>query len=176
MVLVVKNVPAHARDIRDMDSIPGSGWSPGGGHGNPLQYPYLENPMVRGAWWATVHRVAKSQTWLKWLSTYNLYLHTYTQHIYTHTYLHLRLCICVHARVCMLSHFSHVWLFATLWAVACQSPLSVGFSRQEYWSGLPCPPPGDHPDPGIESASLTSPALAGGFFTTSATWEAHLSP
>ena len=74
---------------------------------------------------------------------------------------------------CMLSHFSHVWLFATLWAVDCQSLLSMGFSRQEYWSKLPCPPPGDHPDPGIESAS---PALAGGFFTTSATREAHLSP
>ena len=48
----------------------------------------------------------------------------------------------------------------------------MGFSRQEYWSGLPCPPPGDLPDPGIEPASLTSPALAGGFFTTSATWAA----
>ena len=51
----------------------------------------------------------------------------------------------------------------------------MGFSRQEYWSGLPCPPPGDLPDPGIEFASLISPALAGGFFTTSATWEAHQS-
>ena len=50
----------------------------------------------------------------------------------------------------------------------------MGFSRQEYWSGLPCPPPGDLLYPGIESASLTSPALAGGFFTTSATWEAPL--
>ena len=50
--------------------------------------------------------------------------------------------------------------------------LSVRFSRQEYWSGLPCPPPGDLPDPGIKPASLKSPALAGGFFTTSATWEA----
>ena len=48
----------------------------------------------------------------------------------------------------------------------------MGFSRQEYWSGLTCPPPGDLPDPGIEPAFLTSPALAGGFFTTSATWEA----
>jgi len=47
-----------------------------------------------------------------------------------------------------------------------------GFSRQEYWGGLPCPPPEDLPDPGIEHASLMSPALAGGFFTTSATWEA----
>ena len=74
----------------------------------------------------------------------------------------------------MLSRFSHVRLYATLWAVACQAPLFVGFSRQEYWSGQPCPPPGDLPDPGIEPVSLTSPALAGGFFTTSATWEALL--
>ena len=60
----------------------------------------------------------------------------------------------------------------TLWTVASQAPLSMGFSRQEYWSGLPCPPPGDLLDPGIEPVSLTCPALAGGFFTTSATWEA----
>ena len=50
--------------------------------------------------------------------------------------------------------------------------LSMRFSRQEYWSGLPCPPPGDLPDPGIKPTSLKSPALADGFFTTSATWEA----
>ena len=50
----------------------------------------------------------------------------------------------------------------TPWTVACQAPLSMGFSRQEYWSGLPCPPPGDLPDPGIEPVT---PALAGGFFT-----------
>ena len=68
--------------------------------------------------------------------------------------------------------FSHVWLFVTLWTVACQAPLSMGFSRQEYWSGLPCPPPEDLPDPGIEPSSFMTPALAGGFFTTSATWEA----
>ena len=49
----------------------------------------------------------------------------------------------------------------------------MGFSRQEYWSGLPCPPPGDLPNPRMEPGSLTSPALTGGFFTTSATWEAH---
>ena len=53
-----------------------------------------------------------------------------------------------------------------LWTVACQALLSMGFSRQEYWSGLPCPPPEDLPDPGIEPVSLMSPALAGGFFTT----------
>ena len=74
-------------------------------------------------------------------------------------------CMCV----CALSHFSRVWFFATLWTVACQAPLSMWFSRQEYWSGLPCPPPGDLPDPGIEPASLMSPVLAGKFFTTSAT-------
>ena len=69
----------------------------------------------------------------------------------------------------MLSCFSHVQLLATLWTVAHQAPLSMGFSRQEHWSGLPCPPPGDLPDPGIEPTTLISPALAGGFFTTTAT-------
>ena len=61
---------------------------------------------------------------------------------------------------------SHIHLFATPWTVARQAPLSMGFSREEYWSGLPCPPPGDLPDPGIKSMSLMSPALAGRFFTT----------
>ena len=58
--------------------------------------------------------------------------------------------------------------------VACQAPLFMGFSRQEYWSGLPCPPSGDRLVPGIEPASLTSPALAGRSFTARATWEAHI--
>ena len=75
--------------------------------------------------------------------------------------------------LCVLSHFSCVRLFVTLWTIAHLAPLPMGFSRQEYWSGLPCLPPGDLPDPCIESASLMSPALAGGFFTTSATWEAQ---
>ena len=60
--LVVKNPPANAGDVRDTGSIPGLGRSPGGGHGNPLQYFCLENPMERGAWWATVRGVAKSWT------------------------------------------------------------------------------------------------------------------
>ena len=59
---MVKNLPTSARNIRDVGSIPGSGRSPGGGHGDPLQYSCLENPMDRGAWQATVRRVAKSQT------------------------------------------------------------------------------------------------------------------
>ena len=54
----------------------------------------------------------------------------------------------------------------TLWTIACQAPLSVGFFSQEYWSGLPFPPPGDLPDPGIKCVSPASPALAGGFLTT----------
>ena len=65
---------------------------------------------------------------------------------------------------CMLSH--SVWLFATLQTAACQAPLSMGFSRQEHWSELPFPAPGDLPNPGIEPMFLESPALAGGFFTT----------
>ena len=69
---------------------------------------------------------------------------------------------------CLPSCFSRVWLFVTLWTVAHQAPLSMGFSRQEYWNGLPCPPSGHLPNPGIEPASLMSPALASGFFTTSA--------
>ena len=78
-------------------------------------------------------------------------------------YLH---CTCLHAcYVCL----SPVWLLVPLWTVAYQAPpLFVGFSRQEYWSGLPCPPPGDLPEPGIKPASLKSPALAGSLFTTGA--------
>ena len=59
---VVKNLPTKGRDIRDTGSIPGSRRSPGGGNGNPLQYCCLENPMDRGAWWATIHSVTKSRT------------------------------------------------------------------------------------------------------------------
>ena len=62
MALVVKNLPANAGEVRDEGSIPRSGRSPGGGHGNPLQYSCLENPMDRGAWRTRVHRVTKSRT------------------------------------------------------------------------------------------------------------------
>ena len=74
MVLVVKNLPADARDPRDAGSIPGLQRSPGGGNGNPLQYPYLENSMGKGAWQAVVHGTAKSWTPLS----------TYTYIKYTH--------------------------------------------------------------------------------------------
>ena len=71
----------------------------------------------------------------------------------------------------MLSHFSRVQLFATLWTVAHQASLPMGFSKQEYWSRLPFPPPGDLPDPGVEPTSL---ALAGEFFITEPLGYLHL--
>ena len=73
--------------------------------------------------------------------------------------------------MCMLNCFDSVQLFVTPWTVSQQTPLSMGFSRGEYLSGLPCPCPGDLPNPEIKHTSLESSALAGGFFTSSATWE-----
>ena len=73
----------------------------------------------------------------------------------------------------LLSHFSHVWLFENLWTVSCLALLSVGSSRQEFWSSLPCLLPGGLPHRGVNPASFTSPKLAGRFFT-SAIWEALL--
>ena len=97
----------------------------------------------------------------------------------THVCVHVHVCMCVHmcvrvcACVCMCVGAYNFWSCSfscsvmsdsvTPWTVAHQGPLTTGFSRQEYWSGLPFPSPGDPPDPGIEPAS---PALAGGFFTT----------
>ena len=80
MILVMKSPSVSAGDIRDVGLIPGSGRSLRGGHGNPLQYPCLENPMDRGAWWATVLRVTKSQTQVKQLS---MHVHAHT---HPHTY------------------------------------------------------------------------------------------
>ena len=71
---MVKNLPANTEDIKDVGSIPGSGRSPGGEHGKPLQYSCLENSMDRGAWQATVHRVTKNQTRLKQFSTAHVIL------------------------------------------------------------------------------------------------------
>ena len=74
------------------------------------------------------------------------------------------LLMCLNAQSCLT--------LGTPWTVAHQAPPSMGFPRQEYWSGLPCLPPGDLPSPGIEPMSLTSPALTGRFFATSTTWDA----
>ena len=80
-------------------------------------------------------------------------------------------CVCA----CVLNQFSQVQLFAMLWIIASQAPLSTGFPRKEYWSELQCPPPRDLPDSRIETASLRSPALSGRLFTSSTTWETHVS-
>ena len=77
------------------------------------------------------------------------------------------LCVCLHAHTC-----AQPCLTVIPWTIALQAPLFMGFSRQEYWSGLPFPSPGDLPNCGTEPSSLMSPALAGRFFATSAIWEA----
>ena len=82
----------------------------------------------------------------------------------------LKTIIC-QSRYCVLSRFSCVWFFVTPWTLTCQAPLFMGFSKQEYWNGLLCPPPGDLPNPGMEPVSHMSLALAGRFFITNATWE-----
>ena len=79
---------------------------------------------------------------------------------------HIGSSVCICAQL-----LSPVQLFETPWTVACQAPLSMEFSRQEYWSGLQFPSPGGLPNPGTEPRSLVFPALAGGFFTTSTIWE-----
>ena len=76
VALVVKNPPVNARDVRDMGSNPRLGRSPGGGHGNPLQYSCMENPMDKRDWQAKVHGVTKMWTRLKWLSTHYCWKHT----------------------------------------------------------------------------------------------------
>ena len=90
---MVKNLPANVGDVRDVGFIPRSGRFAGGGHGNPLQYSCLKNPMNRGAWWATVHEEAKNWTQMKQLSMHTcMYTHTHTHtffyRILTHTHIH----------------------------------------------------------------------------------------
>ena len=158
----VKNLPANAGDA---GSIPGFGRSPREGNGYSLQYSCLGNPMDREPGQLQSMGL-QSRTQLKWLSMhaqliYNVLLTSIGQQ--SDSVIHM----CVYADL-----FSCIQLFVTLWNVACQAPLSMGFSRQEYWSGLPWPPPGDLPHPGIEPESLTSRALAGRFFITSAIREA----
>ena len=151
-----------------------SGRFPGGGHGNPLQYSCLENPMDRGAWWATVHRVTKSWTWLKLLSTHMHVCILWGQRMYKLSaaaakLLQSCLTLCdpvdgsppgspvpgiLQARTLEWvaisfsnawkwkvkgKSLSRIWLVVTPWTAAYQAPPSMGFSRQEYWSGVPLP-------------------------------------
>ena len=113
----------------------------------------------------------------KTICTY-AYIHT---HIDTLTYVYIHVCTHMHIHVCMYIHMcvcvcvpSHVQFFVTLWPEACQALLSMEFSRQEDWSGLPFSTPGDLPKPGIEPASLVTLALAGGFFTAAPHMDIHI--
>ena len=141
---------------------------------------FLENSMDRRAWKAAAYEVArveddwatnmsfKENSLKKWrLKSWEpqLGLDSWLCHVLRMKLGHVisRLWLCAS----VLSHFSPVRLCANLWTVAHQAPLSTGFSRQEHWSGLLCLPPRDLPDPGIEPRSLKSPAVVGGFFTTS---------
>ena len=172
-----------------MGSISGLGRSTGGCNGNPLQYSWWENSMDRGAWWAVVHRVTKELDITHQLNNNDsiLFVGAFPSHFLTAVVtedprpvcspvLQISLLspspsLCVHAKllqscrtVCSPMNCSPVARLLCPW----------GVSRRECWSGLPCSPPGHLPDPGIEVTSLTSPALAGRFFTTSTTWETPL--
>ena len=164
-----------------MGLIPGSGRFPREGKGYPLQYSGLENSLD-----CMMHGVTKSQAQL---SDFYIRLQvdypifpppfrsndnpqciddTHDPLLSCSLLLMLNKVQNISTRwLCMPRHFSHVWLSATLWTVARQALWCMGFSRQEYWNGLPCPPLGNLPDPGIKPVSLMSPELAGGFFTTS---------
>ena len=172
------------------------------GNGNPLQYSCLENPMDGGAWWAAVHGVAGSRTRLsdftftfhchaldKEMATHSSVLawripgtgepgglpslgshgvgHDWSDLAAAAAAALLSLWAC-----CMLGRFSCVWIFATPWTIACQSPLSMGLSKKVYWSGLPFHLPGDLPNPGFVLTSPMNPALAGGFIFHCVIWEA----
>ena len=152
----------------DVGSIPGSGRSPGGGNSNPLQYSSLEIPWTEepgelqsmGSQKVRHDLATKQQHQPK-------ILHCWTKLVVIQT-AGFRL----QSIVCVVSRFSCIGLFVTLWTVARQALLFMGFSRQEHWSRLPFSHSGDLPYPGIKPMSLISPALEGGFFATSTTWEA----
>ena len=146
---MVKNPPAKAGDIRDEGSFPGSGSSPGGGHGNPLQYSCLENPMDRGAWRAVIHRVTKSQAWLKRLST-----RTFSSKLLSHPGCHTTLssvsCTIQYVVIgypfyyFLKFYFYFILLYNTVLVLPYidMNPPQVYMSSQSW---TPLPPPTSHP-------------------------------
>ena len=138
-------------------------------NGNPLQCSCLENPRDGRAWWAAVYGVTQSQTRLKWLSsssrhylpipTTNAGWRLKTPLIYllnpALVCLNLDHCVCVCVCGCVCKSLSRVQLFVTPWTATRQIPLSLGILQASIGSGLPCPPPGDLPNPGIEPRSPT---------------------
>ena len=144
----------HACNAGDPGSIPGSGRSAGLGNSNPLQYSCVGNPMHRGAWRAQsmglqnrTYQHTQAQAAL--LQSLKICWHLGGNKQECERVFHLLFQLCV----CVCESFSRVWFYVTPWTVACQASLSMGFSRQDYWSGLPFPSPGDLPNPGIEPRS-----------------------
>ena len=128
-------MPGNAGVTGHLGSICGSGRSPGEGNDSPLQYSCLENPMGRRAWWTTVHGIEWLSDWSRTPVTTVENSYLFFQKFVFNCYLVNNSCpIPCDPMDCTLPSFS-----------------AVGFPGQEYWSGLPCPPPGDHPDPGIRS-------------------------
>ena len=149
--LVTQTLEESACDAEDLGSVLGSGKSPGEGSSNPLQYSCLENPMDRGAWRATVCGISKGGDTIELPHTprdevFFVSCTTYTQ------------------------GRGAAKLFPSLCDPMVQRPSGFSVHGQEYWNGLPFPPPEALPNPGIEPMSLLSPELAGGIFITSATW------
>lgn len=107
-------------------------------------------------------------------ATKNYYGYHFTVYKSKYYAVHLNLLQCYMSIMCVCAQLlSCVQIHVAPWTVACQALLSMEFPRQEYWSGLPFPPPGDLPDSGVKPMSLVSSVLAGGFFTISTTWEDH---
>ena len=183
VMLVVKNLLANPGDLRDAGSILGSGRSPGGGNGNPLLCSCLENPTGRGAWRATVRSIRLStHTWMGPMKSSRK--DGFVKSGWADQTLELLMGMCSR-NVPVFTHYLFAWCWewwfqksplclsrqlsiskqvggSLVYNAQLQALLSVGFSRQEYRSGLPFPPPGDLPDPGVK---LASPALAGRFCT-----------
>ena len=161
-----KEPSCQCRNIRDTDSIPGLGKSPGGGHDDPLQCSCLENPMDRGTWRATVHRVSRSRTQLSDLAPAHAPSHLLQEGLliarpgastdfFPSELLQVEFIMSTETRqrvsdsfplwvlllLLLLSRFCRVRLCATSETAAHQAPLSLGFTRQEHWSGLPFPSP-----------------------------------
>ena len=149
------------------------------GNGSPLQYSCLENPMDGGAWWTAVHGVAEGQTWLSDFP-FSFLFHALEKEMATHSsvlaweipgteepgglpskgscrvghdWSDLAAAGLRFIRIVKVKSLSRARVFATLWTVAHQAPPSMGFSRQEYWSGLSFPSLGHLPDPGIQPGS-----------------------
>ena len=127
---MVKNLPAHLVEVRDVCLIPGSGRSPGGGHSYPLQYSCLENPVDRGAWWATVHRVTKSWTQLQQLSTHSIPVYKLTGHFF--------LSLCIFLSIFLLLCFFFFLILMMVCMFVCGKDKERERMKTEEMSTLAC--------------------------------------